>query len=350
VRIFAKLEGFNPGARSRIGRRRRCSRWNRRRQAETGQGDPRLDLGQHRNRAGDARRDARLSGRARDAFEREPRAQENRRGLRREDSFSDPMEGSDGAIVMCRKLIAQSPERYFKPTSTTTRPTRWRISRPPARKSGGRRAPVTHFVAAIGTGGTVMGTGRFLKSKTARSSDRGRARRRDARTRRPQAYGQLDVPGIYHEKELDDKIQVGTEEAYEWCTRSGRPGPSWSGNRRGCDYRALKLARSIREGTSSPSSAIRRQVPLDEFVDRMAEWRPERLQQVSQVEKTNNSNGTYPRTLLPSYPRTLNQGADPLPAGEEVRSRFQYSRASVSEEMASSRSSSKAAVIRSNAR
>ena len=29
--------------------------------------------------------------------------------------FSDPMEGSDGAIVMCRKLIAENPERYFKP-------------------------------------------------------------------------------------------------------------------------------------------------------------------------------------------------------------------------------------------
>src|SRR5260370_7206534 len=29
--------------------------------------------------------------------------------------FSDPMEGSDGAIVMCRKLIEQNPARYFKP-------------------------------------------------------------------------------------------------------------------------------------------------------------------------------------------------------------------------------------------
>jgi S-sulfo-L-cysteine synthase (O-acetyl-L-serine-dependent) len=29
--------------------------------------------------------------------------------------YSDPMEGSDGAIVMCAKLIEQNPERYFKP-------------------------------------------------------------------------------------------------------------------------------------------------------------------------------------------------------------------------------------------
>src|SRR6202045_1927511 len=80
--------------------------------------------------------------------------------------FSDPMEGSDGAIVMCRKLIAQNPERCFKPDQynneanalahfETTGPEIWRQT----------RGQVTHFVAAIGTGGTVMGTGRFLKSK-----------------------------------------------------------------------------------------------------------------------------------------------------------------------------------------
>src|ERR1700733_8960186 len=80
--------------------------------------------------------------------------------------FSDPMEGSDGAIVMCRKLIEQDPARYFKPDQynneanalahfETTGPEIWRQT----------RGQVTHFVAAIGTGGTVMGTGRFLKSK-----------------------------------------------------------------------------------------------------------------------------------------------------------------------------------------
>ncbi|HVA81043.1 MAG TPA: pyridoxal-phosphate dependent enzyme, partial [Candidatus Binataceae bacterium] len=30
-------------------------------------------------------------------------------------TFSDPMESSDGAILLCRKLIAQNPGKYFKP-------------------------------------------------------------------------------------------------------------------------------------------------------------------------------------------------------------------------------------------
>src|SRR5437660_11445226 len=29
--------------------------------------------------------------------------------------YSDPLEGSDGAIVLCRKIIEEHPERYFKP-------------------------------------------------------------------------------------------------------------------------------------------------------------------------------------------------------------------------------------------
>ncbi|MGH7878396.1 MAG: PLP-dependent cysteine synthase family protein, partial [Candidatus Binataceae bacterium] len=71
--------------------------------------------------------------------------------------YSDPLEGSDGAIVMCRRIIDENPERYFKPDQynndanplahfETTCPEIWRAT-------GG---VVTHFVAGIGTGGTVM--------------------------------------------------------------------------------------------------------------------------------------------------------------------------------------------------
>ena len=64
VRLYAKLEGFNPGGSVKD----RAALWMvrdglRQRRAAAGQDDHRLDLGQHRHRAGDDRRRARLSGR-----------------------------------------------------------------------------------------------------------------------------------------------------------------------------------------------------------------------------------------------------------------------------------------------
>lgn len=80
--------------------------------------------------------------------------------------YSSPLEGSDGAIVLARELYNEDPERYFKPDQynseanpeahyLTTGPELWE-------QTEGR---ITHFVATIGTGGTVMGTGRYLKEK-----------------------------------------------------------------------------------------------------------------------------------------------------------------------------------------
>ena len=78
--------------------------------------------------------------------------------------FSDPMEGSDGAIRLCRKMVEENPGRYFYPDQYSN------LSNPLAHYNGTGReiweqteGRVTHFVTGIGTSGTVMGVGRRLK-------------------------------------------------------------------------------------------------------------------------------------------------------------------------------------------
>ena len=81
--------------------------------------------------------------------------------------YSDPLEGSDGAIRLCRELVEATPSRYFFPNQY------WNEANPGAHfettgkeifdQTDGR---ITHFVAGIGTSGTVMGAGRRLKRKT----------------------------------------------------------------------------------------------------------------------------------------------------------------------------------------
>jgi cysteine synthase B len=137
--------------------------------------------------------------------------------------FSDALEGSDGAIRLCRTIIEADAERYFKPDQyfnevnpqahfDSTGPEIWTQT----------EGTITHFVAGIGTGGTIMGTGRYLKQRNPQIQV--------IAAEPDDAWHGLEglkhmassiVPGIYHEEELDRKISVSTDAAYETVYRLG---------------------------------------------------------------------------------------------------------------------------------
>jgi cysteine synthase B len=131
--------------------------------------------------------------------------------------YSDPLESSDGAIRLARKLYKDNPGKYFMPDQynnpanplahfETTAPEIWR-------QTGGR---VTHFLAGIGTSGTIMGTGQGLKKFN-----------KDIKILAVEPSEPLHglegmknmatsiVPGIYKESFPDEIINVSTEDAYQ---------------------------------------------------------------------------------------------------------------------------------------
>jgi S-sulfo-L-cysteine synthase (O-acetyl-L-serine-dependent) len=82
--------------------------------------------------------------------------------------LTDRLEGTEGATARARQMLAEQPDRYYfadqysNPANSaahreTTGPELW------AQTEG----KITHFVAAMGTTGTMMGTGGFLKEKNA---------------------------------------------------------------------------------------------------------------------------------------------------------------------------------------
>ncbi|MFZ0888317.1 MAG: PLP-dependent cysteine synthase family protein [Candidatus Binataceae bacterium] len=165
--------------------------------------------------------------------------------------YSDPLESSDGAIRLCREIIAENPERYFKPDQynnetnslahfESTGPEIWE-------QTGGR---VTHFVAGIGTGGTVMGTGRYLKSRN--PAIQVIAVEPDDPLHGLEGLKHMAssiVPGIYRERECDAKVNVSTEEAYEMVYALGQLEGILVGQSSGAAMvAALGLARELREG------------------------------------------------------------------------------------------------------
>ncbi len=81
-------------------------------------------------------------------------------------TLTDALEGTDGAQRVARARATGDPARYFYPDQynhpanpgahyRTTGPEIWR-------QTDGR---LTHFVAGVGTGGTVSGAGRYLKER-----------------------------------------------------------------------------------------------------------------------------------------------------------------------------------------
>src|ERR1700682_2392259 len=165
--------------------------------------------------------------------------------------YSDPLEGSDGAITMSRKIIAANPERYFKPDQynneanalahfETTGPEIWHQTR-------GR---ITHFIAGVGTGGTVMGTGRYLKSQN--PAVKVLSVEPDDAMHGLEGLKHMAsaiVPGMFRANELDDKIPVGTEEAYDMVYALGQTEGILVGQSSGAAMMAaLKVGQSIREG------------------------------------------------------------------------------------------------------
>jgi S-sulfo-L-cysteine synthase (O-acetyl-L-serine-dependent) len=167
-------------------------------------------------------------------------------------TYSDPMEGSDGAIRECRKILGATPEKYFKPDQyfNPMNPQAHYENTGPEiyRQTDGA---VTHLVAGIGTGGTVMGTGRYLKEVNPKI--------KIIAVEPDDALHGLEglkhmassiVPGIYHEEKLDDKIPVSTEDAYSMVYRLSQEEGVLVGQSSGAAlYAAIKVARRLRSGT-----------------------------------------------------------------------------------------------------
>ena len=167
-------------------------------------------------------------------------------------TYSDPMEGSDGAIRLCRKILQENPEKYFKPDQyfNPMNPEAHYENTGPEiyRQTNGT---VTHFVAGIGTGGTVMGTGRYLKEVN--PNIQVIAVEPDDALHGLEGLKHMAssiVPGIYHEEELNDKIPVSTEDAYSMVYRLSQEEGVLVGQSSGAAmFAAIKIARKLRAGT-----------------------------------------------------------------------------------------------------
>jgi len=166
--------------------------------------------------------------------------------------YTSPAEQSDGAIRMVKKLYAEDPDLYFYPDQygndnnwrahyQTTGPEIWQ-------QTEGR---ITHFVAGLGTTGTMMGAGRYLREIQA--DVRLISMQPDSPFNGLEGLKHLEtaiVPPIYDPTVADENIECRTEDAYVMVKRLAREegllvGISAGGN----VHSALQVAKTARPGS-----------------------------------------------------------------------------------------------------
>jgi S-sulfo-L-cysteine synthase (O-acetyl-L-serine-dependent) len=137
--------------------------------------------------------------------------------------YSNPMEGSDGAIVKVRDMVSEEPEKYFycDQYSNPNNPlSHYHGTAHEILDAFGDR--ITHFVAGLGTSGTVMGA-------TRRLHEHGRKIHCVAVEPAEALHGLEGLkhmasslqPAIYDPTVPDEILPVGTDEGWDMTDRLG---------------------------------------------------------------------------------------------------------------------------------
>jgi len=162
--------------------------------------------------------------------------------------FSDPLEGSDGAIRVARELVQKSPERYYYPDqyANPSNPlAHYHGTGPEILAALGDR--ITHFVAGMGTSGTMMGTTRRLKEHS--RPIRCVAVSPDEAMHGLEGMKHMEssiVPPIFDPRVPDETIRVSTEQGWDMADELAREEGLHVGHSSGANvFAALRVAERV---------------------------------------------------------------------------------------------------------
>jgi cysteine synthase B len=165
--------------------------------------------------------------------------------------FSDPGEGSDGAIVLCKQVYEADPEKYFYPDQygnpanplahyNGTGPEIWQQT----------RGEITHFIAGLGTSGTFVGVTRRLREL--KPSVRCISMQPDSGFHGLEGLKYMPtaiVPTIYDPTLADENMEIQTEDAHAMVKRLAREQGLLVGVSAGAVvYAAIQVARRLPRG------------------------------------------------------------------------------------------------------
>jgi cysteine synthase B len=168
---------------------------------------------------------------------------------------SDPLNGTDAAQLLAKKLAAKNPDKYFYPDQYNN-PANWRAHFDSTALEiwGQTQGKVSHFVAGLGTTGTFIGTSRRLKQlipklQAISVQPISPLHGLEGMKHLPTAL----VPGIYDSTVADENLEVSTEDAQAMTRRLAREEGLFVGVSSGANVHA---AINIAEQTHEPATIV----------------------------------------------------------------------------------------------
>lgn len=165
--------------------------------------------------------------------------------------YSDPLEGSDGARRLVNKIMAERGDEFFF-ADQYSNPANWRAHYDTTGPEIWRdtEGKITHFVAGLGTSGTMMGTSRFLKEQSPQIQ---------TIALQPEPFHGIEgwknmdtaIPvSIYDPSVHDQRITVETEPAYYWARQlAAQEGLLVSPSAGAALDGAIQVAKTLQEAT-----------------------------------------------------------------------------------------------------
>lgn len=165
-------------------------------------------------------------------------------------TLTDGKLGTDGAIIRARELVKQNPEKYFMPDQFSNEYNKIAHYKTTAdeiwRQMDGK---IDYFVSAIGTSGTMMGVGKYLKEKDPAIKV---VCAKPVKGHYIQGLKNMDealVPSIYDPKMIDETVMVETQAAFEMARQVIKKEGIFVGMSSGAAmYAAAEVAKRIKSG------------------------------------------------------------------------------------------------------
>lgn len=124
--------------------------------------------------------------------------------------------GTDGAIEKAHEILNKTPDKHYMPNQyeNENNPLSHYETTGPEIFSQ-TNGEVDVFVAGMGTGGTLMGTGKYLKEKKPEIKVVGIEPKKNHKIQGLKNMEEAVTPGIYNPEMLDKKLIIGDEEAFK---------------------------------------------------------------------------------------------------------------------------------------